>query len=199
MYDYCWWKKSQTTTWDVLNPVKKWDRLLTSTAPFPVPFNNHYPMRQYVFGSLRLLQSSFPGRFLCWFSPKKCPCTKKHFQDSWVSQWRFVEQTECRFMYGVVLSITWCSWRFTVSETKVILHWRRIQNAWLHGGLCVSTNCTCSCFITGWWFPRLSKSFFIFTPKLGEEIHPFWLTHLFQTGLGEFNHQLDNLFCHFLR
>ena len=157
------------------------ERLLTSTAPFPVPFNNHYPMRQYVFGSLGLLQSFFPGRFLCWFSPKKCPCTKKHFQDSWVSQWRFVEQTKCRFMYGVFLSITWCSWRFTVSETKVILHWRRIHNAWLHGGLCVSTNCTCSCFITGWWFP----SHFLFSPRNLGKIRFPCLTHAyFSDGFG---------------
>ena len=35
------------------------------------------------------------------------------------------------------------------------------------------------------WF----QTFFIFTPKLGEDFHPFWLAHIFQMGL--FNHQRD--------
>ena len=29
---YCWWLKSQTTTWDIWNSVKWWDKLPTSTG-----------------------------------------------------------------------------------------------------------------------------------------------------------------------
>ena len=35
-----------------------------------------------------------------------------------------------------------------------------------------------SCTKPGWWF--WINIFFVFTPKLGENFHPFWLSHIFQ-------------------